>query len=218
MIAIADILQAVSIILACWAVIAGIDAWRREFVGKRRIALAEETLEAFFTIRDAIAFIRNPWSNTDAGISRKRREYETEEETELLNRAYIVYERYQAKEEVFARFATLKYRFMAAFGKDTEDIFTRTQKTLNRIFVAAQMLGTHYWQRQGRVQMSDEEFKKHLDEMHREEEVFWDLNKANDEIRTNLNGILSDLEKVTAPAFQSESTLYRLMTERLFRE
>lgn len=65
--AIADILQSISMILACWAVIAGIDAWRREFVGKRRIELAEETLEAFYALRDAIAFIRNPFSSTQEG-------------------------------------------------------------------------------------------------------------------------------------------------------
>ena len=51
---IVDILQAISVMSACWAVIAGIDAWRREFVGKRRIELAEETFEAFFAVRDAI--------------------------------------------------------------------------------------------------------------------------------------------------------------------
>lgn len=218
MIAIADILQSISVILACWAVIAGIDAWRREFVGKRRIELSEETLEAFFAVRDAIAFIRNPFSNTEEGTTRKRRDHETETETELLNRAYIVYERYQAKKDVVARFATIKYRFMAAFGKDTEGIFTRTQKTLNSIFVAAQMLGTHYWQRQGRVKMAEEEFAKHLEEMHKHEGVFWDHGKPDDEIGTNLNAILAEIERVTAPAFQNESTLYGLFVKKWFRK
>jgi hypothetical protein len=218
MIALADILQSISVIIACWAVVAGIDVWRREFVGKRRIELAEETLEAFFAIRDAIAYIRNPFSNTNEGSSRERRECETEAETELLNRAYIVFERYQAKKEVFTRLATLKYRFMAAFGKNTENIFLRANETVNRIFVAAQTLGSHYWQRQGRVQMGEDEFKKHLDEMHREEEVFWDRDKEDDEIRTGLNAVLSDLERVTAPAFQDTTTLYGFLTKQLFRK
>lgn len=218
MIAIADILQSTSVVLASYAVIAGINAWRREFVGKRRIELAEETLEAFFAIRDAIAFIRDPWSKAEEGTTRRRAGFESEAETELLNRAYIVYERYQAKKDVFSRFATIKYRFMAAFGKETEDIFIRTQKTLNRIFIAAGKLGRHYWQRQGRVQMSDEEFEEHLDEMHREEEIFWDHDKQNDEIRASLNGILADLEKATAPAFQNESTFYTLMRKWRFRK
>lgn len=218
MIALSDILQSISVMLACWAVIAGIDVWRREFVGKRRIELAEETLEAFFAVRDAVAFIRNPFSNTDEGSSRKQREYETKAETELLNRAYIVYERYQAKKEVFSRFSTLKYRFMAAFGKDTEEIFLTTIKTVNRIFVAAQKLGSHYWQRQGRVEMSGDEFRKHLDEMHREEAVFWDMDRDDDEIKKELNAVLSDLERVTAPAFEDSTTLYGFLTKRLCKK
>lgn len=218
MIALSDVLQSISVIFACWAVVAGIGAWRREFVGKRRIELAEETLEAFFAIRDAVAYIRNPFSNTTEGRSREKREYETKAETEILNRAYIVFERYQAKNEVFARFATLKYRFMAAFGKDTEDIFVKANKTVNRIFVAAQMLGTHYWLRQGRVQMEQAEFTKHLDEMHREEEVFWDHDKEDDEIRTGLNSVLADLERVTGPTFQETTTLYGYLTSRLLKK
>lgn len=218
MIALADILQSISVMLACWAVIAGIDAWRREFVGKRRIELAEETLEAFFAVRDAVAFIRNTFSNTDEGSSRKQREYETEAETELLNRAYIVYERYQAKKEVFSRFSTLKYRFMAAFGKDTEEIFLTTIKTVNRIFVAAQKLGSYYWQRQGRVEMSDDEFRKHLDEMHREEAVFWDMDRDDDEIKKELSAVIADLERITAPAFEDSPTLYGFLTKRLFKK
>ncbi len=216
--AIADILQSISVILACWAVIAGIDAWRREFVGKRRIELAEETLEAFYALRDAIAFIRNPFSNTQEGSTRQKGEYETEEETKILNRAYVVYERYQAKKDVINRFSTIKYRFMAAFGKDTEALFTRTMKTINLIFVAAQMLGTHYWKRQGYVSMDEDEFKKHLEDMRKHEEVFWDHGEAGDEVGTNLDSVLADLERITAPAFESESNLYGMCMKKWFRK
>jgi hypothetical protein len=46
---------------ACWAIISGIGAWKREFVGKRQIELAEQTLAKFFELRDAIAYLRNPF-------------------------------------------------------------------------------------------------------------------------------------------------------------
>jgi len=38
----ADVAQSASIIVASVVAIYGIDAWRREFVGKRRMELAEE--------------------------------------------------------------------------------------------------------------------------------------------------------------------------------
>lgn len=213
--AIVDIVQSISVILACWTAIWGIDAWRREFIGKRRIKLAEEALEAFFTVRDAISFIRNPCSNINEGKTRKRGENETDEEAELLNRAYVVIERYQTKMDVFSRFASIKYRFMVAFGNDTEHIFKQTQGTLYKIFMAAEQLGKHYWQRQGRVQMSEDERKKHLEEMFKKEEIFWESNSPDDEIKKDLANILAELEKVTAPAFRNESALYRILTRRL---
>lgn len=211
MIELADILQSMSVMFACWSVVAGIYAWRREFLGKRRIELAEETLEAFFAVRDAIAHIRTPISNTNEGSSRKKRDNETVEETEILNRAYTVFERHQAEEKVFIRFATLQYRFMAAFGKETEEIFTKVNRTVNRIFRAAQMLETYYW-KSPPVKMEGNKLSKHLDNMRREENIIWDYYNEADEIKAGLNAVLADLERVTAPAF------YGVLRRRLFRK
>jgi hypothetical protein len=213
-----ECLQALAIIVACGTAIAAIGAWRREFVGKRRIELAEETLAAFFAVRDAIAFIRNPFSSSDAGKTRKQQANESPAETELLNRAYIVVERHDERKDVFAHFATLKYRFMAAVGKETESIFTETQKATNKIFIAAHMLGTCYWPRQGREPMSEAERKEHLDEMWKHEEVFWDTNEPNDAIKASLASILAKLEKVTEPAFRKKSTFMGFISKRMFRK
>jgi hypothetical protein len=213
----ANILQSVSIILACWAVIAGIDAWKREFIGKRRIELAESVLAKFYEVNDAIAFIRNPWTNTAEGQSRKKADHETKDESALLDRAYIVFERYEKKKDIFNEFNILKYKAMASFGKDTGEIFDRTNKVLNSIFISAQMLGTHYWQRQGRVHMEGDEFKRHLEEMHKHEGIFWDRYKDEDEIRKELSEILLLLEKITKPCFEEPSTLYSLATKKLLK-
>ena len=158
----ATIAQAIAIMAACWAIISGVGAWKREFIGKRKIELAEETLAVFFEIKDAITFIRNPWSSGTEGSTRKRAPHETEAESQLLDRGYIVFERYESKKDIFVRFNTLKYKFMAVFGTETETIFHDTNKTLNSIFSSANMLATHYWQRHGRVKMEPDEFQKHL--------------------------------------------------------
>lgn len=84
----ATIAQAVAIVSACWAIISGVGAWKREFIGKRKIELAEETLAAFFELKDAVAFIRNPWSSGEEGKTRNRADYETKEESQLLDRGY----------------------------------------------------------------------------------------------------------------------------------
>ncbi len=216
MIELATIAQAVSVFAACWAIISGIGAWRREFIGKRQIELAEQVLAKFFEIRDAVAFIRNPFSHTDEGSTRKRGAYETVDQTQLLDRGYIVVERYVQKETVFAEFKTLKYRFMASFGVGTEEIFTDTNCVLNSIFASAQMLATHYWQRQGRVEMEGDEFQKHLDEMHRHEGIFWDIGTDTDEVKSKLAAVQTKLEAAVNPCFQEPMSIYSVFTKKWF--
>ena len=204
--------QAGAVISACWAIISGIGAWKREFIGKRQIELAEQVLAKFFEIKDAIAMIRSPFSRSDEGSSRKRNEHESRETSDLLDRGYIVFERYSTKESAFADFNTLKYRFMASFGAESEQIFTDTTTILNTIFVSAQMLGTHYWQRQGRVPMDPEEGKEHLQEMQRHQQIFWDHGTDDDEIRKKLAAVQQRLDAIVKPCFQEPMRTYTWLT------
>lgn len=212
MIEITTIAQAVAVISACWAIVSGVGAWKREFIGKRQIELAEQLLAKFFEVKDAIAFIRNPFSSLDEGKSRERASTELPQESVLLDRGYIVVERYQKKQVVFAEFNTLKYRCMATFGADTELAFVETNKALNSIFISARMLATHYWQRQGRVPMEADEFQRHLNEMHRHEGIFWDAGAEPDEIREQLRAIQTSLEAITAPCFKEPMKLFSVLT------
>ncbi|MBU4184744.1 MAG: hypothetical protein KKI12_05245 [Proteobacteria bacterium] len=213
---IATIGQTIAIIAACWAIISGIGAWKREFIGKRRIELAEEVLASFFEIKDSIAFIRNPFATNEEGKSRKKGEYELSDETELLNRGYIVYERYEKKKDVLIKFNTLKYKVMAAFGPDTEKIFIDCNKTLNSIFISARMLATYYWKRQGRVPMDGDQFQKHLDEMQKHEGIFWDMMNETDEIRNKLELIQEQLDKSTKSCFEEPMKTYSIFTKKWF--
>lgn len=216
MIELATIAQAVSVVAACWAIITGVGAWKREFIGKRKIELAEETLAAYFEIRDAIAFIRSPFSRSTEGSTRERASHETDAERQLLDRGFIVFERYEKKQEIFVKFSTLKYKFMAVFGPETESIFTDTHQVVNSIFTSANMLSTYYWQRQGRVQMEVDEFQKHLDEMRQHEGIFWDRYNENDEIREKLSTIQGALETVTKPCFEEPMKTYAIFTKKWF--
>jgi hypothetical protein len=218
MIELATIAQTVAIISACWAIISGIGAWKREFIGKRKIELAEQVLARFFEVKDAIAFIRNPFASSEEGTTRQKNPKEQPDETDLLNRGYIVVERYAKKENVFADFNTLKYKFMASFGPETEQIFIDTNKAINSIFISARMLATHYWRRQGRVDMEKDEFQRHLDEMHRHEGIFWDFASDKDEIRIQLNGIQERLDKVTAPCFLEPVSTFNTLKKRWWED
>ena len=96
-----ELAKNISVIIGALALISGIRAWKREYIGKRKIELAEDTLMLFYQARDAIREIRNPFGRIGEGSSRQKADNETASETELLNRAYVVYERYQKQEDIF---------------------------------------------------------------------------------------------------------------------
>ena len=53
-------MMGLSAVVASWAGIRGLDAWRAEVVGRRKAELAEEVLAQFYRIRDVVAWARLP--------------------------------------------------------------------------------------------------------------------------------------------------------------
>jgi len=177
-----DFISSIATLIAALAVLVGVHAWKREFVGKRRIELAESVLALFYEVEDAIRQIRSPHSFEGEGSTRKRADDELEAESRILDQAYVVFERHQKREKLFAQIRSMRYRVMATFGTSAREPFDELNKIISEVLLAARMLGTHYWQRQGRVEMAPDEFKKHLREMHSYEAVFWNMGEATDKI------------------------------------
>lgn len=203
---IADVITAVSVAIAALAFVAGINAWRREFVGKRRIELAENVLALFYEAQDAIREIRNPFGFVGEGSTRKRSDLEREEEAQILDQAYIVFERYQKREKQFAELRSLKYRFMATFGAQTRESFDEINGVINEIFSAAHILGRFYWKRQGHVQMNEEEFNNYLETMRKYEAIFWSHSDSRDEIALRVQRAVEKIESITSEASMIRTT------------
>lgn len=189
-----DIIKNIGLIVAAVTAIYGINAWRREFRGKKQYELAEEVLALLYDCRDRLRAIRSPFSHTGEGSSRQADPSETEEQTTLLNRAFIVFERYQTHQEAFARLFALRYRFFALFGVNAGQPLEDFRVALNEVFVAAQMLPS-YWARQGRVQMEEEDqFRQHLQEMHEHESIFWGTFSESDKFNSKVELIVQRMD------------------------
>jgi hypothetical protein len=195
----AAILQSVSIIVTCLTVILGVHAWKREFIGRRRIEMAEEVLMKFYQARDAISRIRSPLGYVGEGRNRKRREGESPAASEVLDRAYVVVERYEKEEALFSNLHALRYQVMARLSVDAAKPFDELRTILNEIFFAAQMLGSHYWQRQGMVPMTEAERESHLNGMFEKEAIFWAGYEKPDKIAVRVDAAIADIEKVFRP-------------------
>ena len=190
-----QVIQAVSLIVAAWTAIYGIRAWRSEFVGKKRIELAEEVLVRFYEARDVIRIIRNPFGYVGEGSTRQGAEGEAPEEKQILDNAHVVFERYEKHGELFNRLQSLRYRFMAQFGVDTAQPFDDLAGILRDIFISARML-SHYWRDQGRrIWPNENAFPEHLAQMQRHEAVFWEMS-GDDEINQRVEDTVKKIEAI----------------------
>jgi hypothetical protein len=64
---IAEVIAASSPAIAALSFLYGVFAWKREFVGKRRIELAEDVLAKFYEAAEAIRAIRSPFGWGEEG-------------------------------------------------------------------------------------------------------------------------------------------------------
>jgi hypothetical protein len=189
-----NFIQNFSIIIASGVAIWGINSWRREAKWKRRYEVAEEVLALFYECKDKFEIIRSPFGHANEGKTIKINDNETSDESERLDNAYVFIERYEIEKEPFTKLSSLKFRFMTLFGKEAGEPFDEVRKILNTIFFAASRLGQQYWKKQGTRFPSDEEFQRHLKEMHKNEAIIWGHYDTDDEIANRINACILKIE------------------------
>jgi hypothetical protein len=209
MLTLAEIAQATSVVVACWSIFAGIGAWKREFIGKRRIELAEEVLAKFFEVRDVTNLVRFPGYREGEGGSRDRPNGEEEALAKARDQAYAHKERFELYRNTFRSFYLLRYRFMATFGTGAESIFLRTERIISSILVAADVLIIHHFPDQFRNSPTPEKVaqRRHYEAILCKELVM------PDPIDEQLQEVLVSLEEIVAPCFKEPSTLYKILTK-----
>lgn len=205
----AQFLQNVSIIIAALVAIFGIDAWRREHVGKRRMELAEEVLALFYQARDVIRQIRSPVGFSGEGETRKADPRESPEKKRALDNAYVVFERYNKHAELFSRLYALRYRFMAQMGKPASKPFDDLNSVLHEIFGAARRL-SRYWAREDRDFRTEREYEKFMKNMEEAESIFWAGGEL-DPIDPKIDALVIDMERTCKGVLTSRGTLFGLL-------
>lgn len=194
-----DIIQSISVIIASLGtfitVIISILKWRSERVDTKKQELNQEILALFYEARDAISYIRNPFGFVGEGSTRKSDpEKESPEEKQIYDKAYVVFERYNKKQDLFNKLYSMRYKYMALFGKESGKPFNDLNKIINDIFISARML-PYYWKDQGHRQWkNDDEFHKHLEDMHKHEAIFWQMTPDRDSITPRVDAVISEIE------------------------
>lgn len=192
---IADILESISIIVAAIAIVIGLYKWRTEYLGKRKIELAEEVLALFYEIRDIIKYIRNPFSHAGEGSTRKASEHETPSQRKVYDRVYVLFERYDKHKEKFGKLQSLKYRYWAYFGEKSIEPFNELNNIMNELFASAESL-SHYWlERENRfnINTNKQELENINDNIKQNEAIFWNRFKQ-DTINPQIEEVVKKIE------------------------
>ncbi len=134
-----DLIQAGSIVFASLMAVYGIAAWRREHTGKKKIDLAEEVLGLFYQAQYTINnYIRDSLTTSGDGSTRPiGDEAEPEWVKKARNQYFVPVERHQQQGELFGRIHSIRFRFMAAFGKEKAEPFNELSMVIKTIYAAS---------------------------------------------------------------------------------
>jgi len=179
-------INSISVIIASAVAVYGITSWRREAKWKRKYELAEEVLTTFYEVKELFEVIRSPFGHTEEGKTRKRDENESSAESERLDRAYVVVERFERDKAAFIKLRTLKYRFMVVYGKESGEPFDKIIRMTNKLFSAARNLGNEYWN-QNLSSFNQAERKAFIEKKIELESIIWSDYKNKDAFQDEID-------------------------------
>jgi hypothetical protein len=134
------ILEKLCLIAATVMAYIGINAWRREMLGRKKADLAEEVLAGFYETRDALRWVRSPLSDSTESESRIPEENEDPATKRRLDSYFVPIARLNKHNEHFAKLQSIKYRFMAYFGAEAEQPFNKLSSVRQKIVLDASSL------------------------------------------------------------------------------
>ena len=207
-----ELLKQISILIAAWVAIYGIDSWRREHTGKRQIELAEDTLALFYEASDAIKHLRHPISISKETESLERGKHESEQEFKAREKASVVFTRYKEYHELFNKLHAMRYRFMAQIGKKRAKPFDDIRNIVNEIISSARIL-TRIWPRENFN--SDKEWDRHRAEVEKYEAIFWEGLENNDPISPRVSLVISEIESTCQDVISGKGTLHGWLNTKL---
>ena len=183
-----EIIKSIGVIVASCVAIWGINSWRREAKWKRKYELAEEVLANFYEAHQAIQIIRSPFGFGQEGSSRPRQDNETKEESQIYDQAYVTRERFERNKTSFEKLHSLKFRFIALYGKEYEQHFDKFNQTVNKIFFASDQIAMVKLGEYG----DDKEFI--IETMKESREVLYSRTNKNGKIESELEEAIKAIE------------------------
>jgi hypothetical protein len=116
--------------------------WQRETIAAKKIDIALDTLSVAYQAKYVFDSIRSPMSFPSEWQDMPRGPHESDDEWRRRGPYYAVAKRIDHYKDYFETVWKLQPRFMAVFGRETEEIFALLHKARRAVEIAAHMLGT----------------------------------------------------------------------------
>jgi hypothetical protein len=114
--------------------------WRREKIEEKRIEVAVEALAAAYKSKYVFEYIRGPVTKGHEWQDMPEVAGESEKERSRRGSLYAVYKRLERNKDFFEHVWELQPKFMAMFGRETEEIFLLLHTARMNVEVACEML------------------------------------------------------------------------------
>lgn len=148
---VSTLIQAGAILVTAYFASKGLNVWRRQLIGKRKIEVAEETLIATYRVQRALIHVRDSGSFGGEGSSRPRTADEPDETTRLRDSYYVPLERIQKYKDDIAQFSKVRVLAQVYFGPEADKPFDEILQVFNRVAFASRTLTSTLNQRMGRA-------------------------------------------------------------------
>ena len=193
---VASILQSVAAVVVAGVAIAGFFLWRREMVGKRKMEAAERALTLFYQVKNTLEWVRFPGSNPHESANRPKGENESPEDSRDKDVYYVPIARLIQEKDSLAELGTLRFSFMALFGKDNIEPFNTIKNITSQIQVASFHLGRSVGRR-----VSSERQDEHNKRL---EDVIWYAGE-DDPINKRLDKAVAQIEETCRPYLEGKA-------------
>jgi len=120
-------------LVAGWAAIRGVDAWRSELVGRRKAELAEDVLAQFYRARDVLIWARIPDRPLEPVPQADDRDQRHQSHVSPI-------ERLTQESALFSELQASRYRFMAYFGEESAHPFEEMRAIHGEVITSAEAL------------------------------------------------------------------------------
>lgn len=187
-----NFINELSLFIGIWVAIYGLDAWRREHIGKRQIELAEDTLALFYEAEDVIKHIRHPMSYGHETEDIEKSQQETDAQFSARKNASVVFHRYNSHNELFNKLHASRYRFMAQIGVEEAKPFDDIRQIVNKVVLSARTL-SRLWARNHF--QNDDDWQRHLDQIQKQEAIFWEGKEEDDPINPLVKEAIAEIEE-----------------------